>query len=298
MVRAGAPAAAPSRIAAHSATTGAGLKTAIPPNSAGRAVQQRRRNKGKVEGIDFASEESKGKPESRFCHRHAEDRSSDVPSGATKDTPESSRGRLHEPPSKGLPVEHRLNEWHNKKPPGKDSTDAKLNSGAFARLGGGAGAAWQQPRATLDCVQDLDRVAQTAATVRKRLGGGLGEGHLQAALRRQMETDQAAVAAAAAAAGGSVDHRLAEAVEAAQAQEVLEKALRFSRMREVGKLVQQSSWVQTALVLIGATPSARPAALSWPQACCLLSTIRERSFHRLPMCPQKAPCAAQRSHDG
>ena len=48
----------------------------------------------------------------------------------------------------------------------------------------------------------------------------------------------AAVAAAVAAAGGSVEHRLAEAVEAAQAQEHLEKVSRFGRMGEAVKLVQ------------------------------------------------------------
>ena len=47
------------------------------------------------------------------------------------------------------------------------------------------------------------------------LGGGLGAGHMRAALRRQMEADQAEAAGA--------HHSLAEAVEAAQAQESLEK---------------------------------------------------------------------------
>merc|ERR1719469_1022266 len=84
---AAAPATAPSRIAAHSATTGAGLKTAIPPNSTGRAVQQRRRSQGEVEGLDFASEESKGKPDSRYRRRLAQDRNSDVASEATRDSP-------------------------------------------------------------------------------------------------------------------------------------------------------------------------------------------------------------------
>ena len=47
------------------------------------------------------------------------------------------------------------------------------------------------------------------------IGAGLGAGHMRAALRRQMEADQAEAAGA--------DHSLAEAVEAAQAQESLEK---------------------------------------------------------------------------
>ena len=97
---------------------------------------------------------------------------------------------------------------------------------------------------------------QTAAAAPNRLGGGLA--HMQAALRRQMEVDQAAAAAAA---GGGIEHRLAEAVEAAQAQEHLEKASRFGRMGEVVKLVQQSSCFQMASALEWAPYG--PPGLCW-----------------------------------
>jgi len=56
-----------------------------------------------------------------------------------------------------------------------------------------------------------------------KLGGGFGGGHMKAALRRQMEADQLA-------AGGDQSDRLAEAVEAAQAQESLTANRRFRRM--------------------------------------------------------------------
>ena len=91
----------------------------------------------------------------------------------------------------------------------------------------------QDDAAVMAAIEERTRVAaQTAAPAPKRLGGGLA--HMQAALRRQTEVDQAAAAAA----GGSVEHRLSEAVEAAQAQEHLEKVSRFGRMGEAVKLVQ------------------------------------------------------------
>ena len=95
----------------------------------------------------------------------------------------------------------------------------------------------QDDAAVMAAIEERTRVAaQTAAPAPKRLGGGLA--HMQAALRRQTEVDQAQAAAAA---GGSVEHRLSEAVEAAQAQEHLEKVSRFGRMGEAVKLVQQRS---------------------------------------------------------
>ena len=67
-------------------------------------------------------------------------------------------------------------------------------------------------------------------------GGGLGLGHMKAALKRQMEADQAAAVGA--------DRSLAEAVEAAQAQESLETTAppRFRRLSSAAKLVQQGEW--------------------------------------------------------
>ena len=67
-------------------------------------------------------------------------------------------------------------------------------------------------------------------------GGGLGLGHMKAALKRQMEADQAAAVGA--------DHSLAEAVEAAQAQESLETTAppRFRRLSSAARLVQQGEW--------------------------------------------------------
>ena len=68
------------------------------------------------------------------------------------------------------------------------------------------------------------------------VGGGLGLGHMKAALKRQMEADQAAAVGA--------DHSLAEAVEAAQAQESLETTAppRFRRLSSAARLVQQGEW--------------------------------------------------------
>ena len=67
-------------------------------------------------------------------------------------------------------------------------------------------------------------------------GGGIGGGHMKAALKRQMEADQAAAAGA--------DQSLAEAVEAAQAQESLETSAppRSRRLASAAKLVQQGEW--------------------------------------------------------
>ena len=99
----------------------------------------------------------------------------------------------------------------------------------------------QDDAAVMAAIKVREKAAmQTAAPSPKRLGGGLT--HMQAALRREMEMDQAAAAAAAAAAGGGVEHRLAEAAEAAQAQNRLERAPR-GRMSEAVKLVRQSSWL-------------------------------------------------------
>ena len=130
----------------------------------------------------------------------------------------------------------------------------------------------------------VEAASQATAAAAKQLGGGLGGRHMQAALRRQMEADQAAAAAAAAAAGGSVDHRLAEVVEAAQAQAVLERAPRFSRMSKAAKLVQQSSWVQMTRGHVTGPPGcpklpATPSSHGCPKLAqariraCLLSTV-------------------------
>ena len=96
----------------------------------------------------------------------------------------------------------------------------------------------QDDAAVMAAIKEREKAAmQSAAPSPKRLGGGLT--HMQAALRREMEMGQAA-AAAAAAAGGGVEHQPAEAAEAAQAQNRLEKAPR-DRMSEAVKLVRQSS---------------------------------------------------------
>ena len=115
----------------------------------------------------------------------------------------------------------------------------------------------QDDAAVMAAIEERARVAaQTAAAAPNRLGGGLA--HMQAALRRQMEVDQAAAAAAA---GGGIEHRMAEAVEATQAQEHLEKASRFGRMGEAVKLVQQSSCFQMASALEWAPYG--PPGLCW-----------------------------------
>ena len=103
----------------------------------------------------------------------------------------------------------------------------------------------QDDAAVMAAIEERARAAaQTAAVAPKQHRGGLTL--MQAALRRQMEVDQAAAAAAA---GGSIEHRLAETMEAAQAQEHLKKASRFGRMGEAVKLVQQSSCFQMTSAL-------------------------------------------------
>lgn len=66
---------------------------------------------------------------------------------------------------------------------------------------------------------------------------------MQAALQRQKEVDQTAAASAT----GGGQHRLAEAAEAVQAQERLERAPRFRKLSEAIKLVQQHSWFKWLL---------------------------------------------------
>ena len=126
----------------------------------------------------------------------------------------------------------------------------------------------QDDAAVMAAIKAREKAAmQSAAPSPKRLGGGLT--HMQAALRREMEVDQAAAAAAA---GGGVEHRLAEAAEAAQAQNRLEKAPR-GRMSEAVKLVRQSSlayneWHLPLKYSIMHTCPAGPhlASPRWPRA--------------------------------
>ena len=69
---------------------GAGVRNPLPPT--GRALQ-RRRSQGEVEGLDFASEESKEKPDSsrRLRRPEIQSRGSDIGSEALKDKPQSNR---------------------------------------------------------------------------------------------------------------------------------------------------------------------------------------------------------------
>ena len=93
----------------------------------------------------------------------------------------------------------------------------------------------QDEAVVMAAIKERERAAmQSEAPSPKRLGGGLT--HLQAALRREMEVNQVAAAG-----GGGVEHQLAEAAEAAKAQNRLEKAPR-GRMSEAVKLVRQSSY--------------------------------------------------------
>ena len=124
----------------------------------------------------------------------------------------------------------------------------------------------QDEALVMAAIKEREKAAmQSAAPSPKCLGGGLT--HLQAALRREMEVNQVAAAG-----GGGVEHRLAEASEAAQAQNRREKAPR-GRMSEAVKLVRQSSWLSMSGI-------------------CLLSRI----MHPCPTGPLGFPAMAQGEH--